>query len=193
MIMRNRNTQRHTNLVSLTQKQGFTLIEMMITIVIAALLLTIAVPSFQQSIRNNRLTAEANNLLTALALARSEAIKRGSPVTVCASSNQSTCSNSSSWTTGWIVFVDQNADVTRDGTDCGTAATDDCLLQVAAALTGSAVLTGTTQFITYNSNGRVNATTTLTLKAASSCGSNEQRTISVNSTGRGTVTQEDCP
>ncbi len=187
VIMRNRNTDiKNSN-------RGFTLIEMMITIAIAAILLTVAVPSFQHSMRGNRLTTEANELFSAMSLARSEAIKRGTSITVCASSDQSACSNSTNWATGWIVFVDKNADLSRDGTDCGTAAADDCLLKVQGALKGDAVLTGSTTFVTYNANGRASAASSLTLKAAAACGVNEQRTISVTSTGRVSVAQEDCP
>lgn len=76
--------------------RGFTLIELMITIAILAIVLGVAVPSFQDFVRRNRVTATANNLVSALALARSEAVKRATRVTVA----------SGDWAGGWQVFVD---------------------------------------------------------------------------------------
>jgi prepilin-type N-terminal cleavage/methylation domain-containing protein len=58
-------------------KNGFTLIELLVTLAIAAILLTTAIPSFREIIRNNQLTTQANNLVTALHLARSEAVNGG--------------------------------------------------------------------------------------------------------------------
>lgn len=68
----------------LMKNHGFTLLELMITLAIMAIMLSWAVPGFQEIIRQNRLTTETNELVTALNLARSEAIKRGRPVTVTA-------------------------------------------------------------------------------------------------------------
>ncbi|HER34420.1 MAG: GspH/FimT family pseudopilin [Halothiobacillaceae bacterium] len=80
------------NLVTLGRRsrhQGFSLIELMITIVVAAILLAIAIPSFRNLILSNELTTTTNEWVTAVNLARSEAIKRSAPVVVCGeSSNQ---------------------------------------------------------------------------------------------------------
>jgi type IV fimbrial biogenesis protein FimT len=87
---------------------GFTLIELMVTIAIAGILLGVAIPSFTDTIASNRLTTTTNELVTALNLARSEAIKRGVRVTLCKSANGSSCTNSGNWLQGWIIFTDQN-------------------------------------------------------------------------------------
>ena len=88
--------------------KGFTLIELMITVVIAAILLTTAVPGFEALITNNRLSTQANAFIGALHLARSEAVKRNLNVTVCKSGDGQSCSNNTSgFEQGWIVFVDQ--------------------------------------------------------------------------------------
>lgn len=179
--------------VIIKKSNGFTLIELMLTLAIAVILLTVAVPSFQQSIRNNRTTTQANEVFTAFSMARMKAIEQGETVTVCSSSDQASCSGSTDWKTGWIAFTDEDGDQTRDGTDCGAALTDDCLLRVWGALKSDAVLTGSASFIELIADGRANAALTITLKASSSCGTNEQRTISVASTGRASVVKEDCP
>ncbi len=88
-------------------EQGFTLIELIITLVFAGIILAIAVPSFNTMIRNNRLSSEANNLVAALNLARSEAVTRGDRVTVCRSLDGANCNAAAgNWEDGWIVFHD---------------------------------------------------------------------------------------
>lgn len=89
--------------------KGFTLLELMVTIAIVAILLAIGVPSFQSFIMNNRLTAQANDFVSALNLARSEAIKRASAISITATS--STASNE--FGNGWSVKVTSNNEVLR--------------------------------------------------------------------------------
>ena len=97
---------------SLCPAPGFTLIELMITISIAAILLAIGIPSMRDMIQQNRLTGNVNEFVAANMLARSEAIKRGTPVTLCRSVNAESASGSNAcsgtagdWNTGWIVVV----------------------------------------------------------------------------------------
>ena len=78
---------------------GFTLVEMMVTILVLAVLLGIGVPSFQTMIQRNRLTTVTNDLVGALQFARSEAVRRGIEVTLC--SGQGGCSGT--WVDGWVV------------------------------------------------------------------------------------------
>ncbi|MGH8467613.1 MAG: GspH/FimT family pseudopilin [Gammaproteobacteria bacterium] len=93
-------------------KQGFTLVEMIITVAIAAIVLVMGVPGFQQLIRANRTVTEVNRLVTALSLARSEAVKRNATVHMCPASG-SNCSPGGNWENGWVVFMDN---VTQNGT-----------------------------------------------------------------------------
>ncbi len=89
---------------------GFTVIELMITIALAAIILTLGVPAYQGLVERNRLTADINSFISSLALARSEAVKRKQRVTLCASNNGSTCSNNNSgYESGWIVYVETTA------------------------------------------------------------------------------------
>lgn len=114
---------------------GFTLIELMITIVIAAVLLVIAVPGFQDFIVNNRIVAQTNELVADLALARSEAIKRGAAVTVCAANDASGCDTAAgtNWTAGRLILVDANSN--------GTIDAGDVALRFSEAIRGNITLT----------------------------------------------------
>jgi type IV fimbrial biogenesis protein FimT len=80
---------------------GFTLLELMVTVSIAGVIMAMAIPSFKDMMRNNRLTGYANELVTSLSLARSEAAKRGIQVTIRRKGATST-----QWESGWDVFVD---------------------------------------------------------------------------------------
>ncbi len=92
---------------------GFTLVELMVTIVIAGILLMIAVPSFVSLTQTNRVAAEINGLSASLQFARAEAVKEGLPVTVCVSTTGTGCAAASTpWQSGWIVFSDANGNQT---------------------------------------------------------------------------------
>jgi len=85
--------------------RGFTLMEVMITITVLAIVLTVGVPGFQGLIQNSRVAANTNDLISAMNIARSEAGRRGVAVTVCASTDGATCSGGATWDEGWIVFA----------------------------------------------------------------------------------------
>lgn len=88
---------------------GFTLIELIVTMVIFSIVIAMAAPSFNGMIANNRSTSLASELTAAVNFARSEAIKRVKRVTICPSSNGTSCLASSDWAKGWLVFVDKAA------------------------------------------------------------------------------------
>jgi type IV fimbrial biogenesis protein FimT len=92
-----------------TANSGFTLIELMVTVSVAAIILSTAVPGFRQLIQNNKVATEINAFVSALHLARSEAIKRGKDVTVCKSADSASCVTTNGWEQGWIAFVDDKA------------------------------------------------------------------------------------
>lgn len=87
------------------KQSGFTLLELVITMVVGAILMAIAIPNFRTTIQNNRLSSQLNTLLSGMIYSRSEAIKRNTNVVICASSDQQTCSGSTSgWTNGLLVY-----------------------------------------------------------------------------------------
>jgi type IV fimbrial biogenesis protein FimT len=100
--------------IDFTVSGGFTLIELMIALTIAAILLMIAGPSYQSVTNSNRISAEVNGFVGDLQYARAEAIKEGTPVTMCVSFDGVACANSTSWNSGWIVFSDTNGNLTVD-------------------------------------------------------------------------------
>jgi len=81
---------------------GFTLVELVVTITIFAILVSMAVPSFRDAALGSQVRSMANALVASAALARSEAIKRNRAVTMCSSADGVTC-DGGNWEKGWIV------------------------------------------------------------------------------------------
>ena len=92
-------------------RSGFSLIELMVTIAIVSILLTLGVPSFSAVLRNITLTTQANNFVAAINLARSEAIRRNTAVTLSATASNITQHH---WESGWQIWVDSNGNGTLD-------------------------------------------------------------------------------
>lgn len=114
--------------------KGFTLIELLITLAIVAILLTVGMPAMKTFMQGSQLVASTNELLSALHIARSEAVKSNARVTICSSSDGTSCSGSPNWRDGWIVFVAATSDLAGAAAEC-TAAGGDCLLRVHAGFT----------------------------------------------------------
>lgn len=130
---------------------GFTLIELMITLAIAAILLTVGIPSFRDFIMNNRLTTQANEFVASIQTARSLAIRYQRPTRICVSDDPAAatpaCVNSTDWTRGWFVWVDLDRDGVID---------NDEAQRVTQALEGTTSFDSTTQSsFTYNARGLV--------------------------------------
>ncbi len=126
---------------------GFTLIELMFVLAVAAILASVAVPALQMFSTNAKQTGAINDFVSSLHLARNTAITTNARVTMCASSNATSCENVG-WENGWILFRDSNSNQTVDGTDAiigtGSASND---LSIDSAEYGL--------FLMYRPNGRV--------------------------------------
>lgn len=166
--------------------RGFTLIELMAAILVLGILLGFAIPNFREMTRNNRIAASQNNLLTAFAIARNEALHRSSTVSVCASTDGATCATSNDWKSGWIVFT--------DAATVGTVDAGDEILQKWAALEPDTALTTASASISYSSTGMQTPIGTKTFKVtSSSCIGSKARLLSVGPIGSVTATQSTCP
>lgn len=88
---------------------AFTLIELLVAISIAAILLTLAVPSFDHLMRKQSVESHQREIHAMLSFARSEAVARGELVAVCGRASATTCVNTNDWSSGALVFVDDGA------------------------------------------------------------------------------------
>lgn len=98
-----------------SKARGFTLMESIFALAIAGITLTIGVPSFTQTLETNRLSSQSNALVSALRLARSEAVRRGIPVSVCRTNELgNACANDGGgWENGWLVVADDGSTISE--------------------------------------------------------------------------------
>jgi type IV fimbrial biogenesis protein FimT len=128
------------------------LIELMIGVAIMAVLLMMGVPSFQSAVASGRLTTSTNDVVSALALARTEAIRRGTRVTVCKSANATACTTAGDWAQGWIIFIDTTRSAGDAAVDGGEA-----IVASNAAASGNIVMVGSAgvaNFVSFASDGQ---------------------------------------
>ena len=156
---------------------GFTLFELMVTLAVAALILSLGVPGFRNFIQNNRATTHTNDLVTALNLGRSEATRRGASVLLCSSSDGATCSGSNDWSSGWIVRRPAGAVVRTWPERSG----------------GDGVLTANVSQIQFQARGSLAGGTVPLLQIRlPNCSGDQGRDVSVNMAGRIAVTRVTC-
>ncbi len=149
---------------------GFTLVELMVTLSVAAILATVAVPSLQSMLQNNRMSSHANKLITTLNFVRSEAVKRNASITL-------TAKNSNNWHIGWTV-TNANNDIIRDQ----------------AAFGGDSTLHGQPSIstLTYRPTGFLQGNAGASFALCDSRTGEIGRTISISTTGRINIDSRNC-
>lgn len=151
-----------------TRESGFSLIELMVTVAIVVILAVLAMPSFQTLLLGRQIEAAADTLASDFRFARSEAVKRTNRVTICTSSNGTSCTGAGGlWIEGWIVFVDEDGD--------GAVDADDVVVRVQDAMTGilsiaAADGTSRSHFVFQSSGWSQSASQTFLVKPIGSSG-----------------------
>lgn len=171
---------------------GFTLVELLITIAVVAIVISIAIPNFNALIRNNTSTSMATAFTDNLGLARSEAVKRSTRVSICGSRTGTTCDGL--WEEGYIVFVDTAV------ADTAVSPTVGNILKYWRAPEGTIqfdVIFGTTatDFFRYTSSGVLARISTDPLTANikfMGCTGQNARKITINLSGQSVAQPEDC-
>lgn len=165
---------------------GFTMVELMVTLAIAGILVTVTAPSISRFIESSRLTTVTNEFILAINTGRADGIKRGFPVILCESASGTGCDASGSWNSanGWILFTDIDSS--------GGWSANDTMLQVHSALPSSLKIASTTNTITFNRLGAVGAGSgTYTV-----CNTkiNQTRAITLAAVGQTSIRENDpCP
>jgi type IV fimbrial biogenesis protein FimT len=181
-------------------QRGFTLVELLVTMTVAAILLAAAAPSLRDLIQNNRATAYANELVLAMTIARAEALKRPGPVTVCAAGAPDPvtgipgCAGTAAWEQGWIVFQDA---ATTGAPNPGGASAE--LIRVWPGVPGlqASVASGSLpRAVRFDRQGAAavfpaNASTTLRLQSEG-CRGEQSRELQISRMGRVSVVRKGC-
>ena len=144
---------------------GFTLVELMVTIAVLAIVAALGAPSLQRFMLQRAVASHVDAFASAVRLTRSEALKRGSPVTMCMSTTtdeeKPSCADAASkgWHSGWLIFVDRD--------DVGTVDDSDEILRVQQPFSSSGGITSTKRYVTFQANGiSFNGAATATFRPA---------------------------
>jgi len=178
-------------------QKGFTLIEVMVTLMVLVIILGYAIPNMTDQIRDNRSLTFGEEFAGALSYARTEALKRGGLVSICASNvDRDGCGND--WTNGWLVFVD--TDSGGETGDSPTIANEAAILRLwdpAAAEMELGVSRGgdSIRFVRFNAQGGLPRNSDQPIFATAKhgkCTGNSARRIRVTLAGSVRAAREDC-
>lgn len=160
--------------------RGFTLIELMVTIAIAAVLLSVAMPSFDSVILSTKLSAYSGNLVASTLLARGEAIKRNAVVSLCVSSNGASC-GTGGWEQGWLVTCQ-----TTDQVVCDPSGAATLVIQYQPTVSPGWKISEANALtrISFDPTGVGATSATMTVCRATPSVGTQQRVVRISATGR---------
>ena len=169
------------------RNKGFTLLELMVTVGVAAILLSVGVPSFRSVIMDNRLVRDSNQFVASINLARSSAVRFQRNATICPSANFNaavpTCAATTDWSNGWIVWVDKDRDGATDANE---------ILAVHPPIDDTtAFSSATAALFSYDARG-FGASPADNLTMCDNRSGETGRSIKVNNVGRTNVSRQVC-
>lgn len=176
---------------------GMTLIELLVTLAVGAVLLTVAVPNLSAFVKENRVVSATNDFVAAINVARTEAVRRGVTVVLCRTmtptaatpSCNRTGATNNDWSTGWIMYA-----LDDDGAERDFASATDELIRVGQALGGSVKLTSNTtgnNWLAIGRDGMLNEPDPTDIANYAVCddrGASKGRAIEITPVGRPKVT-----
>ena len=188
----------------LKNQKAFTLVELLVTLSVVAILIAIAAPSFTTQMLNNRSIALGEDFSNAINMARVEAVKRSGRVSICASIDGQVCAGAGAWANGFIVFVDFAANDTAPAPGMAPVGGAPVILRAWPQQDAQAVINVTSgappavpiNFFRFNGVGglaRVTAAPVIVRARLQNCTSNSQRQITVNLSGMVRVERTPCP
>lgn len=166
--------------------KGYTILELLVVMTISGLVLAYGIPSLAETLRQNRAANYANDFIVDLQLARVEAIKRGTSVTICPgnSADMDACGASTDWNNGWIIFVDNNDD--------GAMASTNDRIKIHNNLNRSMSINTASTGITFSSEGFVTAGSGNYTVESTGCEGNHARLVNISAVGRANTNPTAC-
>jgi type IV fimbrial biogenesis protein FimT len=188
------NRHNQAGSVPVTKLRGFTVIELMIVLVITSILLTIAVPAFNKTIRDNRVLTGTSNLASGIAFAKSEAVRRSRMVTLCPSTNSTSCDTAATFDKGWAVMVELPTTAKLGAPSADTSVGTAGVLMGGQAIQNATAskTVGTNNWIRFSARGLADEAVTLQVKPSTCATGTAFQEISVGLAGRVSITKKTC-
>ncbi|MBU2863877.1 GspH/FimT family pseudopilin [Reinekea forsetii] len=185
------------------RQHGFTLVELLVTLIIIAIVAMFGAPSFRNVMVNSQIDSNLNSVRSSLIYARSEAVSKSRFITVCMSADGQTCVNAGAadWgSAGWIVWHDRDNDgVFEDNANADLCELDldDCILRVFGPLEGDSTMVEANGLyrVVFSPQGQLNipaAGGVAFSMQISNCGEGQERDITISQVGRTTTSQGDA-